>query len=121
MTGSAVSTTPRPGSPGSDVAIAAGGVWTGLGPAADAGADAVGVSAGRIVAVGPLADVRAHLTAGTFAAMSLWGYTTKKDLSGFGSFLMMGLIGIVIASLVLGNHFAVRNSRIKEGFLSIII
>ena len=32
--------------------------------------------------------------------MSLWGYTTKADLSGFGSFLFMGLIGIVIASLV---------------------
>jgi len=32
--------------------------------------------------------------------MSLYGYTTKSDLSGFGSFLMMGLIGIVIASLV---------------------
>ena len=32
--------------------------------------------------------------------MSLWGYTTKRDLTGFGSFLMMGLIGIIIASLV---------------------
>ena len=40
------------------------------------------------------------ITAGTFAGMSLWGYTTKKDLSGFGSFLMMGLIGVVIAMLV---------------------
>ncbi|MEO5335267.1 MAG: Bax inhibitor-1/YccA family protein [Magnetospirillum sp. WYHS-4] len=40
------------------------------------------------------------ITAGTFAGMSLYGYTTKKDLSGFGSFLMMGMIGIVIASLV---------------------
>jgi FtsH-binding integral membrane protein len=40
------------------------------------------------------------ITAGTFAAMSLWGYTTKKDLSGFGSFLLMGLIGIIIAGLV---------------------
>ncbi|MCC7275478.1 MAG: Bax inhibitor-1/YccA family protein [Alphaproteobacteria bacterium] len=40
------------------------------------------------------------ITAGTFAAMSLYGYTTKSDLSRFGSFLMMGLIGIVIASLV---------------------
>ncbi len=40
------------------------------------------------------------ITAGTFAAMSLYGYTTKTDLSRFGSFLMMGLIGIVIASLV---------------------
>ena len=40
------------------------------------------------------------ITAGTFAGMSLWGYTTKKDLSGFGSFLFMGLIGIIIASIV---------------------
>ena len=40
------------------------------------------------------------ITAATFAGMSLYGYTTKADLSKFGSFLMMGLIGIVIASLV---------------------
>ena len=40
------------------------------------------------------------ITAVTFGAMSLWGYTTKRDLSGMGSFLMMGLIGIVVASLV---------------------
>ncbi len=40
------------------------------------------------------------ITAGVFAAMSLYGYTTKKDLSGWGSFLFMGLIGIIIASLV---------------------
>ena len=40
------------------------------------------------------------ITAATFGAMSLYGYTTKRDLSGMGSFLMMGLIGIIIASLV---------------------
>ena len=40
------------------------------------------------------------ITAGTFAAMSLYGYTTKRDLTKFGSFLMMGLIGIMIASIV---------------------
>jgi FtsH-binding integral membrane protein len=40
------------------------------------------------------------ITAATFLAMSLWGYTTKTDLSRFGSFLMMGLIGIIIAGLV---------------------
>jgi FtsH-binding integral membrane protein len=40
------------------------------------------------------------ITAATFGAMSLWGYTTKSDLTGFGSFLFMGLIGIVIASVV---------------------
>ena len=38
--------------------------------------------------------------AGTFAAMSIYGYTTKKDLTRLGSFLMMGLIGIIIASIV---------------------
>ena len=40
------------------------------------------------------------ITAGTFAAMSLYGYTTQRDLTQFGSFLMMGLIGIILASLV---------------------
>jgi FtsH-binding integral membrane protein len=40
------------------------------------------------------------ITAATFGAMSLWGYTTKRDLTGMGSFLFMGLIGIVIASIV---------------------
>jgi FtsH-binding integral membrane protein len=40
------------------------------------------------------------ITASLFAAMSLYGYTTRRDLSGLGSFLFMGLIGIVIASLV---------------------
>ncbi|MEJ0062803.1 MAG: Bax inhibitor-1/YccA family protein [Alphaproteobacteria bacterium] len=39
------------------------------------------------------------ITSATFAGMSLWGYTTKRDLSAFGSFLMMGLMGLVIASL----------------------
>jgi len=40
------------------------------------------------------------VTAGTFGAMSLYGYATKRDMTGFGSFLFMGLIGIVIASVV---------------------
>jgi len=40
------------------------------------------------------------ITAGTFGAMSLYGYTTRRDLSQFGSFLFMGLIGIIIAGLV---------------------
>jgi FtsH-binding integral membrane protein len=40
------------------------------------------------------------ITAGTFGAMSLYGYTTQRDLSQFGSFLIMGLIGVVLASLV---------------------
>ncbi len=40
------------------------------------------------------------ISAATFGALSLWGYTTKRDLTGWGSFLFMGLIGIIIASLV---------------------
>jgi hypothetical protein len=40
------------------------------------------------------------ITAGMFGAMALYGMVTKRDLSGFGSFLFMGLIGIIIASVV---------------------
>ena len=40
------------------------------------------------------------ITASAFAALSIYGYTTKKDLSGWGTFLFMGLIGIIIASIV---------------------
>ncbi|HWL30796.1 MAG TPA: Bax inhibitor-1/YccA family protein [Xanthobacteraceae bacterium] len=40
------------------------------------------------------------ITAASFGALSLYGYTTKRDMSGMGSFLMMGLFGIIIASLV---------------------
>ena len=40
------------------------------------------------------------VTAAMFGAMSVWGYTTKKDLSKMGSFLMMGLIGLIIAMIV---------------------
>ncbi|HQS84855.1 MAG: hypothetical protein B7Y25_07955 [Alphaproteobacteria bacterium 16-39-46] len=40
------------------------------------------------------------ITAGTFGSMSLYGYTTQRDLSAWGSFLFMGLIGIIIGGLV---------------------
>ncbi len=40
------------------------------------------------------------VTAIAFAGLSLYGYTTKKDLSGMGTFLMMGLIGLIVASIV---------------------
>src|SRR5437868_5138955 len=40
------------------------------------------------------------ITAASFGALSLYGYTTKRDLSGMGSFLIMGLFGLIIASLV---------------------
>jgi len=62
----------------------------------------MGLSMGAIFLVFTQASVaRAFfITAATFGAMSLWGYTTKKDLTGFGSFLMMGVIGLLIASVV---------------------
>jgi hypothetical protein len=40
------------------------------------------------------------ITAAAFGALSLFGYTTKKDLTGFGSFLIMGLVGLLIAMVV---------------------
>lgn len=40
------------------------------------------------------------VTAATFGSLSLYGYTTKKDISGWGAFLIMGLIGLIIASIV---------------------
>src|SRR6185436_6490239 len=40
------------------------------------------------------------ITAASFGALSLWGYTTSRSLSAMGSFLMMGVIGLILASLV---------------------
>ena len=40
------------------------------------------------------------ITAATFGALSLYGYTTQRDLTGMGSFLFMGLFGVILASLV---------------------
>jgi FtsH-binding integral membrane protein len=62
----------------------------------------VGLSLATIFAVYTMQSITQvfFITAATFGAMSLWGYTTKRDLTGFGSFLFMGLIGIVIASIV---------------------
>lgn len=56
------------------------------------------------------------ITAGTFGAMSLYGYTTKKDLSGMGSFLFMGVIGMIIASIV---NFFLESSALQFG-LSVV-
>ena len=53
-----------------------------------------------LVYTGESIAVTFFATAGAFAGLSLYGYTTKKDLSGFGSFLIMGVIGLIIASLV---------------------
>jgi len=56
------------------------------------------------------------ITAATFGAMSLYGYTTKADLSRWGSFLMMGLIGVILASVV--NLFV--HSTAMQFFISIV-
>jgi FtsH-binding integral membrane protein len=53
-----------------------------------------------IVYTGASVALTFFVTAATFGTMSLWGYTTKRDLTGFGHFLFMGLIGLIIAMLV---------------------
>ena len=60
------------------------------------------------------------ITAGTFAAMSLWGYTTKTDLTKLGSFLIMGVVGIMIAMLV--NMFLHSSGlQLMISFLGVLI
>lgn len=53
-----------------------------------------------LVYTGPSIAVTFFATAAAFAGLSLWGYTTKKDISGWGSFLFMGVIGLIVASLI---------------------
>ena len=62
----------------------------------------VGVSISSILVVYTTGSVLQafFVTAASFGALSLYGYTTKKDLSGMGSFLIMGLFGLIIASIV---------------------
>ena len=62
----------------------------------------MGVSLSSIFAVytGPSIAATFFATAGAFAGLSLYGYTTTKSLSGLGTFLIMGLVGILIASLI---------------------
>ena len=62
----------------------------------------VGVSLGSIFLIYTHSSVVRvfFITAASFGALSLWGYTTQRDLTGMGSFLIMGLFGIIIASLV---------------------
>jgi len=55
------------------------------------------------------------VTAATFGALSLWGYTTKRDLSGWGTFLIMGVWGMVLAGLV-NIGFAMFTGAPIEGF-----
>jgi FtsH-binding integral membrane protein len=62
----------------------------------------IGASLGTVVLMYTGASIATTflITATAFGALSLAGYTTKKDLSGFGSFLIMGLIGLILAMLV---------------------
>lgn len=62
----------------------------------------MGLSLGAIFLVYSQASIaRAFfITGATFGAMSLYGYTTKRDLAGMGSFMVMGLLGLMIASVV---------------------
>jgi FtsH-binding integral membrane protein len=62
----------------------------------------VGVSLGSIFMVFTHTSIVRvfFITAASFGALSLWGYTTQRDLSGMGSFLLMGLFGIILASIV---------------------
>jgi FtsH-binding integral membrane protein len=52
-------------------------------------------------------------TSAAFVSLSLWGYTTKKDLSGFGTFLIMGVVGLVVAMIV--------NMFLRSGVLDLAI
>ncbi|OYY89697.1 MAG: hypothetical protein B7Y45_11125 [Sphingomonas sp. 28-66-16] len=52
-------------------------------------------------------------TAAGFGGLSLWGYTTKKDLSAFGTFLIMGLVGLIVASLI--------NLFVQSGPMALVI
>ena len=81
-------------------------------------ASLLGVSLSSIFIVYDLGSISQvfFITAATFGAMSLWGYTTKRDLTGMGSFLFMGLIGIIIAMIV--NVFL--QSSAMEFIISII-
>lgn len=62
----------------------------------------VGVSLSSVLAVftGESVFKTFFITAAAFGSLSLYGYTTKRDLSAFGSFLIMGLIGLILASVV---------------------
>ncbi|WP_210496581.1 Bax inhibitor-1/YccA family protein [Microvirga antarctica] len=52
------------------------------------------------------------ITAASFGALSLWGYTTSRSLSGMGSFLIMGVVGLIIASIV---NIFVASSMLQFG------
>jgi uncharacterized protein len=62
----------------------------------------MGVSLSSIMLIFKMGSITSvfFTTSAAFAALSLYGYTTKKDLSGWGSFLIMGVVGLIIAGLV---------------------
>jgi len=59
------------------------------------------------------------ITAASFGALSLWGYTTKRDISGWGSFLIMGVFGLILASLV-NIGYAAYSGHAIEGMRFVI-
>jgi FtsH-binding integral membrane protein len=61
-----------------------------------------GVALATIFVVYPLGDIARvfFISAATFGALSLYGYTTPRSLNGWGTFLFMGLVGVVLASIV---------------------
>lgn len=61
-----------------------------------------------ITYTGELIAATFFATAAAFAGLSLYGYTTKRDISGWGSFLLMGLVGIIVASLL--NYFLIGSA-----------
>jgi FtsH-binding integral membrane protein len=75
----------------------------------------IGASMGTVVLLYTGASVVSTflITATAFGGLSLIGYTTKKDLTGFGSFLIMGLIGLIVASVV--------NVFMQSGMMQFII
>lgn len=62
----------------------------------------IGASLGVLFLIytGGSLGVTFFITAAAFGSLSLWGYATKRNLSGFGSFLMMGLVGLILATVV---------------------
>ncbi|ANU08534.1 Bax inhibitor-1/YccA family protein [Paraurantiacibacter namhicola] len=73
-----------------------------------------------LVYTGASIAVTFFATAGAFAGLSLWGYTTKKDISAWGSFLIMGVIGLIIASVI--NMFVGSSSLMYAiSFIGVLI
>jgi len=83
---------------------------------------AMGLSLSSVLLVytGPSVALTFFATAGAFAGLSLVGYTTKKSLSGMGSFLTMGLFGLIIA-MVVGMFFHVPGLSLAISVLGVLI